>query len=97
MVSERAWRKVPRRLHGPLAEAASRAAERIRTTVRADSEEAMTIMKSYGLSVSRVSDEEVAIWRQEVQKSFSAMIGSYIDAALVREIEETLVAYRARN
>ena len=41
--------------------------------------------------------DEIVIWRDEVRSFFHPMIGSYINAGLVREIEETLDAYRATH
>ncbi|MGR3717055.1 MAG: TRAP transporter substrate-binding protein [Thermohalobaculum sp.] len=97
VISERAWRKLPKRLHPALAEAAERAATRLRTEVRKDSDEAVRIMQGYGLTVHEVSAADTEAWRREVKKCFGPMIGSYINGRLVGEIEETLDAYRASN
>ncbi|MFQ5566378.1 MAG: TRAP transporter substrate-binding protein DctP [Paracoccaceae bacterium] len=97
VITERAWRKLPKRLRSKLAEAAERAATRLRTEVRGDSEEAIRIMQDYGLTVHEVAAPDIETWRVEVRKCFGPMIGSYINARLIGEIEETLDAYRASN
>ncbi len=97
VISERAWRKLPRRLRPKLAAAAERAAARLRTEVRSDSVEAVEIMQGYGLTVHEVGAADIEAWRREVQKCFGPMIGSYINGRLVGEIEGTLDAYRASN
>jgi TRAP-type C4-dicarboxylate transport system substrate-binding protein len=97
VISERAWRKLPKRLHPKLAEAAERAATRLRTEARGDSDEAVRIMQGYGLTVHEVPAADTEAWRREVQRCFGPMIGGYINGGLVREIEETLDAYRATN
>ncbi len=95
VISERAWRTLPKRLRPKLAEAAEHAAARLRTEVRSDSDEAVRIMQGYGLTVHEVAPADTEAWRREVQKCFSPLIGSYINGRLVGEIEETLDAYHA--
>jgi len=97
VISERAWRKLPKHLRPKLAAAAERAATRLRTEVRGDSVEAVRIMQGYGLSVHEIAAADIETWRREVQKCFGPMIGSYINGDLVREIEEMLDAYRASS
>jgi TRAP-type C4-dicarboxylate transport system substrate-binding protein len=97
VISERAWRKMPKRLRPKLAAAAERAAARMRTEVRHDSDEAVRIMQGYGLTVHEVTAVDTEVWRREVKKCFDPMIGSYINGRLVGEIEEMLDAYRAIN
>ncbi len=94
-ITDQAWRSLPKRLHPELAQAAERAAARLRTEVRADSDTAVRIMKQHGLKVHAVSPSDVEIWRAAVGECFGPMIGDYINGALVREIERTLAAYRA--
>jgi TRAP-type C4-dicarboxylate transport system substrate-binding protein len=97
VISERAWQRVPKHLRSKLKEAAERAATRLRTEVRTDSVKALDIMQYYGLTIHNVSTANVETWRSEVRRCFGPMIGSYINASLVREIEGTLNAYRASN
>jgi TRAP-type C4-dicarboxylate transport system substrate-binding protein len=97
VISERAWRKLPKRLRPKLAEAAERAAIRLRTEVRGDSDEAVRIMQGYGLTVHEVAAADTEAWRHEVQRCFGPLIGSYINGRLVGEIEEALDAYRTSN
>jgi TRAP-type C4-dicarboxylate transport system substrate-binding protein len=97
VISERAWRTLPKSLQPKLAEAAERAATRLRSEVRSDSDEAVRIMQGYGLAVHEVAAEDTEAWRREVQRCFGPMIGSYINGGLVREVEETIDAYRANR
>ena len=95
VISETTWAKLPKHLRPKLAAAAERAATRLRTEVRSDSVKAVQIMQEYGLTVHEALDTDIDAWRHEVGKCFEPMIGSYINGGLVREIEETLDAYRA--
>jgi TRAP-type C4-dicarboxylate transport system substrate-binding protein len=97
VISDRTWRSVPSNLRPKLAEAAERAAARLRAEVRSDSAEAIGVMQGYGLTIHEVTSDEIEIWRDEVRSFFRPLIGSYIDGRLVGEIEETLDAYRASN
>jgi len=94
VITERAWRKLPKRLRGELAAAAARGSARMRQMVHADAAEAVTVMRKYGLTVHEATPDEIDVWRRDVQQFFGPMIGPYIDARLVREIERTLDAYR---
>ena len=54
-------------------------------------------MQDYGLTIQQVTPDEIEIWRNDVRKFFHPLIGSYIDAGLVHQIEEVLDAYRANR
>jgi TRAP-type C4-dicarboxylate transport system substrate-binding protein len=95
VLSERTWRSLPADLRPKLIETADRAADRMRSDIRHDSAEAIRVMQDYGLTIQQVTPDEIEIWRDDVRASFRPLIGSYIDAELVHQIEETLDAYRA--
>jgi TRAP-type C4-dicarboxylate transport system substrate-binding protein len=95
VITERAWRALPERIRPQLAAATERAAARMRTEVRGDADKAVAVMRDHGLAVHEVPAAEVEIWRGEVSRCFAPLIGDYIDGRLVRQIEETLRAYRA--
>jgi len=97
VVSEGIWRSLTANLRPKLAEAAERAGDRMRSDIRRDSAEAIGVMQGYGLTVHRVTPDEIEIWRDDVLTFFQPLVGSYIDAGLVSQIEETLDAYRASN
>ena len=97
VISERAWSGLPESLRPKLAAAVERATGKMRTRIRADSEAAVRIMEEHGLTVRAVAPDSLAIWQGEVRRCFDQLIGGYINAALVRQIEETLRAYRATN
>lgn len=97
VISEGGWNALPKALRPNLVEAAERAAMKLRAALLADAAEAVAIMKDYGLQVHEATEEEIGIWRAEVKRFFDPMIGPYINADLVRQIEKTLDAYRARK
>lgn len=95
VISERAWVSIPAELRPELAASAERAAQQMRAEVRDYSVEAITVMQKHGLRVHKITEAETEIWRNDVRSFFDPLIGTYIDAALVQEIESTLDAYRA--
>ena len=95
VISERTWQSLPANLRPKLIEAADRATDRMRSDIRRDSVEAIRVMQGYGLTIQKVTPDEIQIWRNDVRKFFRPLIGSYIDAGLVHQIEETLDSYRA--
>ncbi len=97
LVTERAWKQLPAALRPKLSAAVARAADAMRTRIRSDSETAVRIMEKHGLTVHPVPPGHRAVWRREVRRCFDPLIGSYINGALVREIEEVLDAYRTRR
>jgi len=97
VVSEETWRSLPANLRPKLAEAAERAGDRMRSDIRRDTAEAIGVMQGYGLTVHQLTAGEIEIWRDDVLTFFNPLIGSYIDAGLVSQIEEALDAYRASN
>lgn len=95
VVSEQAWASIPAELRPELAASAERAARQMRTEVRNYSVEAIAVMRKHGLQVHKVTEAEIEIWRNDVRSFFDPLIGTYIDAALMQEIESALDAYRA--
>jgi len=94
VMSERAWDGIPKRHHAALLASAERTANRMRRELRAFTGEAMQVMVDYGLTIVTPSPDEIAIWRAEVRRYFNPLIGDYIDASLVAEIERLLDARR---
>lgn len=97
VITERAWRALPERLRPRLAAAADRAAERLRTEVRRDADKAIAIMQEHGLAVHAPTADELGLWQKGVRRCFEPLIGSYVDADLLRRVTSILDAYRASH
>jgi hypothetical protein len=61
------------------------------------SDQSIAIMRDHGLTVVEASPADIEIWRHEVKRVFHPLIGDYINARLVGEIQGLIDAYRASH
>jgi TRAP-type C4-dicarboxylate transport system substrate-binding protein len=97
VISERGWSMVPQRMRPDLAAATDRASNRFSQLVQDYSDQSIAIMRDHGLTVVEASPADIEIWRHEVKRVFHPLIGDYINARLVGEIQGLIDAYRASH
>lgn len=97
VITERGWQMVPEALRPELAAAADRAANKLTRVVQDYSDQSVEVMQEYGLTVVEASPADIEIWRREVKRIFHPLIGDFIDARLVGEIQGSIDAYRASH
>jgi TRAP-type C4-dicarboxylate transport system substrate-binding protein len=96
-VSTQVWSKVPRDLQPKLIEAAQKAADAlVPQLVKAD-EDAITVMKKYGLKINPVPADIEEEWRRFVAKGFEMLIGKTFDRESLELARGYLAEYRAAH
>jgi TRAP-type transport system periplasmic protein len=97
VVSNAAWAKVPKDLQPKLVAAAQKAADAlVPQLVKAD-EDAMAVMKKYGLTINRVPPEAEKEWERFVAKGFEVLVGKMFDRESLEMARGYLAEYRASH
>jgi TRAP-type C4-dicarboxylate transport system substrate-binding protein len=97
VVSNTVWAKIPRDLQPKLIEAAQKAADAlVPQLVKAD-EDAITVMKKYGLKINPVPPAAEEEWRRFVAKGFELLIGKTFDRESLELAKGYLAEYRASH
>jgi TRAP-type transport system periplasmic protein len=97
VVSNTVWAKVPRDLQPKLIAAAQKAADAlVPQLVKAD-EDAIAVMKKYGLKINPVPPEVVKDWEQFVAKGFEVLIGKMFDRESLEMARGYLAEYRTAH
>ena len=79
IVTEKTWSKVPVELRPKLIEVAQRVADALNPELAKADDQAVEIMKKYGLSVNNVTPKAETEWALLVDKTFPALIGTVYD------------------
>lgn len=95
VLTDAGWKRVPAKYRPAFAEAAARAANRLSTVILDYSEEAITVMRENGLTVTEATAADVEAWQRATRDFFYPLVGDYIDARLVARIQGVIDAYRA--
>lgn len=97
VVSNQVWAKIPRDLQPKLIDAAQKAADAlVPQLVKAD-EDAIEVMKKYGLKINPVPPAAVVQWEQFVTKGFEMLIGKMFDRESLEMARGYLAEYRAAH
>jgi TRAP-type C4-dicarboxylate transport system substrate-binding protein len=97
VVSNAAWAKVPKDLQPKLIAAAQKAADAlVPQLVKAD-EDAIAVMKKYGLTINPVPPAAEEEWRRFVAKGFEMLIGKTFDRESLEMARGYLAEYRAAH
>ncbi len=97
VVSNAAWAKVPKDLQPKLVAAAQKAADALVPQLAKADEDAITVMKKYGLKINAVPPEAEEEWRQFVAKGFEMLIGKTFDRESLEMARGYLAEYRAAH
>lgn len=88
------WNKIPADLQAQLLAIARRVGDEVRVqTVEAD-QEAIEVMKRYGLKINHVSDTTAVQWTRLADEGFSRLIGTVVDAKTTDRVRALLELYR---
>jgi TRAP-type transport system periplasmic protein len=79
VVSERTWSGVPADLQPKLIEAAQRIADTLGPALAKADDQAIEIMKKYGLKINQVTPKAEAEWAALLDRTFPALIGKTYD------------------
>jgi TRAP-type C4-dicarboxylate transport system substrate-binding protein len=97
VVATKSWDAVPVRLQPQLLEAARKAAADLRTEIAKADEEAIGVMKNYGLRVTEVGPAARAEWEQVVSRGLSLLEGTAYDRAAIEAARKIIAEYRASS
>ena len=96
VISENTWRRIPEDLRPKLLEAAARLEQALRRDTEKLENEAMGVMKSYGLKIHPTPPAVRREWETLTAEGFEFLIGTRIDRGVYEQIERHLEAYRNR-
>jgi TRAP-type C4-dicarboxylate transport system substrate-binding protein len=79
IVSTRTWSEVPADLQQKLADAAQKIADSLAPDLTRADQDAITVMKKYGLKVNAVTPQAEAEWADLLGRTFSGLVGKVYD------------------
>jgi TRAP-type C4-dicarboxylate transport system substrate-binding protein len=91
------WEKIPAALRAKLLAAAEEIGARMRTSGRAEGDEAVRAMQQHGLAVHPMTPESTREWQAQVEKLYPAIRGSLVPAEIFDAIDHHLAEFRARH
>ncbi len=95
VISERAWRKIPKNLRARFLDIAAAASAEARVKVRAVGPKAVAAMEANGLTVHEVPPEALEQWRKAAEAGFSKLIGSAVPADLMARVRRLVAEHRS--
>jgi TRAP-type C4-dicarboxylate transport system substrate-binding protein len=96
VVSQTTWRRIPDDLKPRLLEVASAQEQALRRDTDRLEQEALAVMKQYGLKIQPVPPDAVRQWQAIVDRGFDFLIGKTIDRQVYQQIEQHLEEFRGR-
>ncbi len=97
MISKRAWRRIPEALRPSLIQAAHEAGEKLRGDIRKLGDDAVTAMQKRGLTVIRVDETTLSLWRAEAEAIYPELRGRIIPADLFDEVRRLRNEFRTQQ
>jgi TRAP-type C4-dicarboxylate transport system substrate-binding protein len=97
VVSMQTWNKVPRDLQPKLIAAAQKAADALVPQLAKADEDAIAVMKKYGLKINPVPPAAEEEWNRFVAKGFELLIGKTFDRESLEMARGYLAEYRAAH
>jgi TRAP-type C4-dicarboxylate transport system substrate-binding protein len=79
IISDRAWSKVPADLQPKLINAAQKITDSLAPDLAKADDQAIEIMKKYGLTINKVPPKAEAEWADLLDKTFSGLVGTTYD------------------
>jgi len=95
VISDRAWRKIPKGLRAEFLDISTTAGAEAKVKVRTIGPQAVEAMKSYGLTVHDVPPEVLDEWRKAVEIGFSKLIGKAVPADLMARVRALVIEHRS--
>ncbi len=97
IVSTRTWSQVPADLQPKLIEAAQRIFDALAPDLLRQDQDAIEVMKRYGLKVNPVTPTAAAQWESLLDQTFSGLIGKLYDRESFNAVKAYLDEYRAAH
>ena len=97
VITQKAWDRIPEDLKPALRAAALEAGRENKAAGRAESEESMVKMKQRGATVTKVTPEIEAEWRQTVESVTDTIRGKVVPADVFDETHRLILEYRANQ
>jgi TRAP-type C4-dicarboxylate transport system substrate-binding protein len=82
MITRQTWEKIPAEVRPQLAAVAKRQEVRMMKDIRYMGDEAIRVMKDYGLQVAELTPEEFAEWRSFIEPQWENLRGLLIDTTM---------------
>lgn len=93
LITKHAWNQIPEDIRPKLLEAAKRQEKRMMEDIRYMGDEAIEVMKTYGLEVLEISPEQYQMWQDWIKPSLPLLRGLLIDEEMfdwVMELREQM-------
>ncbi len=97
IITEKTWEQVPPDLQPKLLEAAQKVADSLAPELAKADEQAITIMKKYGLKIDEVTPKAEAQWAAVLDKTFPSLIGTAYDRQSFEMARKYLDEYLAAH
>ena len=97
LISEKAWSEIPCDLRPRLMEAAQKVADSIAPELAKADDQAIAVMKKYGLAITKVSPKADAEWADLLGRTFSGLVGTTYDKESFEIAQKYLGEYLAAH
>jgi len=94
IITEQTWRRIPDNIKPQLLDAVNKEVRKLDNAVQELEGKAISTMKSYGLSVTELTDEQRQLWFSEFEKSLNVTVGTVFDKDMYELIKSYLAEYR---
>jgi TRAP-type transport system periplasmic protein len=95
VITTTAWDAIPANLKPQLVEAAEKIGRSLQTESLKADDQAIEVMKKYGLTVNPVSDADIAAWQKIAQEGIQKVSGKSFDAKSYEQVIKLLGEFRA--
>jgi TRAP-type C4-dicarboxylate transport system substrate-binding protein len=92
-----AWRVIPDRYKSQIIESAKRIEQEMNGEIQRLEREAISTMTKYGLVTLQLTPEQSQTWYDDVERSYSAMLGTTLDRNIFGKIDTILKAHRGKR
>lgn len=94
VISKRAWSHIPEVYRPKMLKAARDAGDRLRNEIRKLGPSAIIEMKKRGLNVTTLSEQDLTLWQEEIERTYSKLRGRYVPADLFDEVKRLRDEFR---
>lgn len=94
IIDLKTWEKIPEKNQGELLEAARKAADKHRSRIRNQGEDAIPAMQKKGLKIVELDEATRELWQKEAENTYSKLRGEYAPAELFDEVKSLTEAFR---
>jgi len=97
VISTRSWKKIPSDLRPKLEQVTLRAGKKMQNEAQKTDQEALKIMKKYGLKINHVSPHIKKKWMVIAEKAYNKLLGKTIHKESYEKMKSYLEEYRKNN